>query len=234
MGGISRPSAMRHSVFTSRRSARPSNDDHRCGLRRGGYREHVPFALLSFALCVGAHAAGSTTVSGLAGTTLCRPDEVVAFSCPTATKTVSLCAKPEAGPAAKALTYRYGTAKQVELEYTATAENGKRFGATTSPAAPGASVRQLWFNRGDIRYLLTECVGGSCPYGAGVAVLNPEAVLMSARCVAGDTPDHAFFARSLIEFGNDASDTRSRTPLIKPENSDNSLDQIYKSGRPPQ
>ena len=95
-------------------------------------------------------------------------------------------------------------------------------------------MRQLWFNLGDIRYLLTECVGGNCPYGAGVAVLNPEKVLMSARCVAGETLSQAFFARSLIEFGNDASDTRSQTKLIKPEDSDNSLDQIYKSGRPPQ
>ena len=139
---------------------------------------------------------------------------MVAFSCPTATKIVSLCAKPEAGPAAKQLIYRYGTVKKVELEYVATADNGKRFGATVSPATPGASVHQLWFNRGDIRYLLTECVGGSCPHGAGVAVLNPEKVLMSARCVAGDTPSQAFFPRSLIEFGNGADDTRSRTELI--------------------
>lgn len=158
---------------------------------------------------------------------------MVAFSCPTATKIVSLCAKPEAGPATKQLTYRYGTAKKVELEYVATADNGKRFGATVSPAAPGASVHQLWFNRGDIRYLLTECVGGSCPHGAGVAVLNPEKVLMSARCVAGDTPSQAFFSRSLIEFGNGVDDTRSHTELIETEDSDNSLDKIYKAGRPP-
>ena len=234
---------MHNGVPISRRPTRPSNDDHGCGLRRGGSPGHVLAALLSVALCACAHAAGTATVSGPAGATvttdpagatLCRPDEVVAFSCPTATKIVSLCAKPEAGPSAKTLTYRYGTAKKVELEYAATADNGKSFGATTSPAAPGASVRQLWFNRGDIRYLLTECVGGNCPYGAGVAVLNPEKVLMSARCVAGETPSQAFFARSLIEFGNDASDTRSQTKLIKPEDSDNSLDQIYKSGRPPQ
>ncbi len=158
---------------------------------------------------------------------------MVAFSCPTATKIVSLCAKPESGPAAKQLTYRYGTAKKVELEYVATADNGKRFGATVSPAAPGTSVHQLWFNRGDIRYLLTECVGGSCPHGAGVVVLNPEKVLMSARCVAGDTPSQAVFSRSLIEFGNGADDTRLRTELIKIEDSDNSLDRIYKTARPP-
>jgi len=241
---------MHNGARTSRRPTRHSNEP--TGRGRGALRAAGLAALLSVVACASAHAAGGAVTTGAAGpaaatsstsatnasnasgTTLCQPDEVVAFSCPTATKLVSLCAKPEAGPGAKQLTYRYGTAKKVELEYAATADNGKSFGATASPAAPGASVHQLWFNRGDIRYLLTECVGGSCPYGAGVAVLNPDKVLMSARCVAGGTPSQAFFARSLIEFGNGADDTRPQTTLIKTEDSDNSLEQIYKTGRPPQ
>ncbi|WP_377154723.1 hypothetical protein ACFJIX_21565 [Roseateles sp. UC29_93] len=215
---------MHNGARTSIRPTRHSNDapGHGRG-RQGGLA-----ALLTLAACASAHAGTA------ANATLCQPDEVVAFSCPTATKVVSLCAKPEAGPGARTLTYRYGTAKKVELEYVASADNGRSFGATASPAAPGASVHQLWFNRGDIRYLLTECVGGNCPYEAGVAVLNPDKVVMSARCVAGETPSQAFFARSLIQFGNGIDDTRSQTTLIKPEDSDNSLDQIYKTGRPPQ
>lgn len=240
----------------SRPLTRLSNDGHGLAQRRGGWRDgargYLLAALLSIAAGTSACASGTVeaprTSGGASGGqsgstasaanaqpsgTLCQADEVVAFSCPTATKIVSLCGKPEAGPAAKQLAYRYGTAKKVELEYVATTDNGKRFGATVSPATLGASVHQLWFNRGDIRYLLTECVGGSCPHGAGVAVLNTEKVLMSARCVAGDTPSQAFFSRSLIEFGNGVDDTRSHTELIKTEDSDNSLDQIYKAERPP-
>lgn len=251
------PRAMHNAIPISRPLTRLSNDGHGLARRRGGWRDgtrgYLLAALLSISAGTSACASGTVetprTSGGASGGTsgstasaagsapssgaLCQADEVVAFSCPTATKIVSLCAKPEAGPAAKQLAYRYGTTKKVELEYVATADNGKRFGATVSPAAPGASVHQLWFNRGDIRYLLTECVGGSCSHGAGVAVLNPEKVLMSARCVAGDTPSQAFFSRSLIEFGNGADDTRSRTELIKTEDSDNSLDQIYKAERPP-
>ncbi|WP_343607895.1 hypothetical protein [Roseateles sp.] len=248
---------MHNNVPISRPLTGLSNDGHGLSHLCGGWhdkaRDYLLAALLSIASGTSACASGTVeaprTSGGASGGTsgstasaagnaqssgtLCQSEEVVAFSCPTATKIVSLCAKPEAGPAAKQLAYRYGTAKKVELEYVATADNGKRFGATASPAAPGASVHQLWFNRGDIRYLLTECVGGSCPHGAGVAVLNPEKVLMSARCVAGDTPSQAFFSRSLIEFGNGADDTRAHTELIKIEDSDNSLDKIYKAERPP-
>ena len=210
---------MNNGARISRSPTRPSSEQWRL-LRRG-----LGVLLTAVAAC---------SPAAHAGETLCLPDEAVAFSCPTAKKIVSLCAKPEAGPSAHALIYRYGTAKQVELEYVASTDNGQTFFATASPAAPGASVHQLWFNRGDIRYLLTECIGGSCPYGAGIAVLNPEKVLTSQRCVAAAPSSQANFARTLIEFGNGAEDTRPRTRLIKTEDSDNSLEQIYKTGRPPQ
>lgn len=245
---------MHNGVPISKPLTRLSNDGRGVASRRGRARDYLLAALLSIAAGTSACASGTGGAQGTSGGasagssgstasaansarasgTLCQADEEVAFSCPTASRIVSLCAKPEAGSATKQLTYRYGTAKKVELEYAATANNGNQFWATVAPAAPGASVHQLWFNRGDIRYLLTECVGGNCPHSAGVAVLNSEKVLMSARCVAGNTPSQAIFARSLIEFGSGAEDTRSRTGLIKTEDSDNSLDQLYKTGRPPQ
>lgn len=166
--------------------------------------------------------------------TLCRAGEAVAFSCASAGKTASLCAMPEAGPGAKALIYRYGTVGKVELEHVANEQNGQTFFATVSPATPGALVKQVWFNRGDVRYLLTECVGGACPYGAGIAVLKPDRVLMHRRCESNDLPDQAVFSRKLISFGDGLDDTRSFTHLIRLEDADNSLDVIYKSRRPPQ
>lgn len=148
-------------------------------------------------------------------------------------KIVSLCARPEAGPKTTALTYRYGKLGAVENEYTATPENGLRFSAMAGPAAPRASVKQVWFERGAVRYLLTECVGGACPYAGGLAVLNSEQVLMKRRCRELSDVDQPFFSRSLIDFGTGLEDSRSFTPLLRLEGSDNSLHEIYRTGRPP-
>ena len=55
------------------------------------------------------------------------------------------------------------------------------------PVSPRAQIREVWFDRGDIRYLLTACLGGDCPYEGGLAVLKKGKVLSKSRC--GDGPD---------------------------------------------
>lgn len=48
---------------------------------------------------------------------LCRPGETPAFSCATGGKIASLCATPDAEGATRALTYRFGTRRKLELTY---------------------------------------------------------------------------------------------------------------------
>lgn len=156
----------------------------------------------------------------------CRTDERIQFSCRVGNKTASLCA---AGPAGRinALTYRYGLPGQVEHEYAARLGNRLRFQATVMPASPGASVRQVWFDRKGTRYLLTECVGGMCAQPSGLAVLRGERVLMNARCGPSATPDLDSFDREMIDFGSDVATSRSNTPLLELGEFDNLLEKLY-------
>lgn len=159
--------------------------------------------------------------------TLCQPDEAVVFNCFTGKKTASLCASPtESAPTS--LTYRYGIAPKVENEYVATSANGKTFGATVAPAAPRAWVSQVWFDRAQYRYVMTECVGGDCPYHAGLAVFRGERLAMNAACQRPEGVRLAAFSRELIKFGSDASDSRSTTSLIRIEDADNGAYELYK------
>ncbi len=178
-----------------------------------------------------APAAAPSTVTSVVSH--CRADERVQFSCPIGAKLVSLCAagKPGQPGTIASLSYRYGAPGQVENEFVATPGNNRRFFATVSPARPGASVNQLWFDRGDTRYLLTECVGGHCPQPGGLAVLRGDALLMNARCGASAL---AWFSRELVRFGADAEGSRSMTELLRIEDADNDLQKIYPGrGAPP-
>lgn len=162
--------------------------------------------------------------------TLCKPDEAVVFNCFTGKKTVSLCAAPTA-MAPSALTYRYGTAQKVENEYVATASNGHTFGASVAPAAPRAWVSQVWFDRSEYRYVMTECVGGDCPYPAGLAVFRRELLAMKAACQRPEGVRLPAFSRDLIRFGSDTTDSHSNTPLIRIEDVDNGAYDLYKQAR---
>jgi len=97
-----------------------------------------------------------------AGATQCTPQETVLFSCETGKKVVSLCATGKPG-AIESVAYRYGLPGKVELEYKATPSNGLLFHGQVEPAAPNASVREVWFDKGSTRYLVTACEGGDCP-----------------------------------------------------------------------
>lgn len=171
---------------------------------------------------------GGSSAARSAVATHCRANEQPVFSCQIEKKVVSLCTSgtPEA---VSTVTYRYGAPGKVENEFSARADNTRRFFATASPAKPGTSVNQVWFDRGDVRYLLTECVGGSCSHRAGLAVLRGDKILMNGRCAEG-TPDMAVFSRKLVAFGSDAADSHSKTPLLQIEDADNEVVRIY-SGR---
>ena len=164
----------------------------------------------------------------------CLPEERVQFSCRINTKVVSLCAAGEPG-AITSLVYRYGLPGKVENEFVARADNSNRFFATVSPASPGASVKQLWFDRGRVRYLLTECVGGNCRQGGGLAVLDGDRVVMNASCGQSVEGDQAWFARDLISFGaedgkSDTGNVRSASELLKIEDADNNLEALFGRG----
>ena len=179
-------------------------------------------------VCCAALAAGAEPASGPAptGATLCQPGERVQFSCAVGAKTVSLCARGEAGTVV-ALAYRYGLPGKVENEFVARPGNRDRFSATVSPARPGASVAQVWFDRGDTRYLLTEGTGGNCAQRAGLAVRRGDRLLMNAACGRVAENDGAWFARDLVRFGADAAGSRSATDLLRIEDADNDIVRIY-------
>lgn len=158
---------------------------------------------------------------------LCRSDEAIRFNCLTGKKTASLCAAPATGEPAT-LTYRYGTAEKVELEYRATADNKHAFFAFTHQIDPRARINQVWFDRGDVRYLMTECAGGNCSVDGRLAVLRGAKTLMNAECRNPSTSPSAF-SRELIQFGSGPDSARSASPLLKWEEAANPVEELYQS-----
>lgn len=190
-------------------------------------------AVLAAAGCDAADAPAhpATPAYPAAGATQCMPQETVFFSCETGKKVVSLCGTGKPG-AIDAVAYRYGEPGKVELEYRATAAGGLLFHGQVEPAAPNASVHEVWFDKGDTRYLITTCEGGDCAYGAGLAVLRKGKILSKQRCVR-TSPDRAFFDSGLVDFGSaaDLSDSKSHTPLLRLEQDENLIEQLYPPSR---
>jgi hypothetical protein len=157
--------------------------------------------------------------------THCHAEEKAYFSCVVGKKTVSLCGDASSGSITK-LTYRYGKPDNVELEFSATSASGPHFMATVEPDSPRAAIREVWFDRGDIRYLMHACQGGDCPYGGGLAVLRGERILSNAKCQRG--PDSLdFFSRELVEFGDGTEHSKSHTPLLEIGDYANPIDKLY-------
>ena len=162
-------------------------------------------------------------------TTHCLTDERVQFSCRIGTKLVSLCAGGEIGMTTS-LSYRYGRIGKIENEFIARHDNNNRFYATAMPANPRAAVKQVWFNRGEIRYLLTECNGGSCPQQGGLAVLRGYRVLMNARCKDEKENDLAWFSSELVSFNlGEKWNVQSATPLLEIVKEDYHFDELFPS-----
>ena len=157
--------------------------------------------------------------------THCDADERPYFSCVVGKKTVSLCGSITSGGITR-LTYRYGKPGDVELEFSATSASGLHFMATVEPDSPRAAIREVWFDRGDIRYLMHACQGGDCAYGGGLAVLRGDRVLSNAKCQRG--PDSLdFFSHELIEFGDSVQHSKSHTPLLEIGDFANPIDKLY-------
>ena len=158
-----------------------------------------------------------------ASTALCSPRQQVVFHCSLGAKAVSLCAVME-GPRVTTLDYRYGT--RARLELTQAASTAQPFKATLSQLAPGARARQVWFDRGGYTYLLSQCIGGACPYNAGLAVLQGDKVVMNRRCVR-TADDRASFVPELARFGSDAASSEARTRLLAFEDIDLGVERLY-------
>ena len=175
----------------------------------------------------GARAGGPAPAS----TALCAESQQVVFHCSLGAKAVSLCTDGS-GDSIHALEYRYGTPARLELRWQATADNGRQFSASMVPLAPGANVRQLWFDNGGVRYLLSQCTGGACPAAAGLAVLRGQRLLSRRACQAS-ADDRAWFSPRLGRFGEDAASSQSTTPLLQFDDVDNGVGRLYPPGARP-
>lgn len=158
---------------------------------------------------------------------LCHADESVKYNCLTGKKTASLCASPASG-APEALTYRFGTAGKIELEFVASSANGQAFSAFTLPVHPRAQIHQLWFDRGNTRYLMTECVGGNCVADGRIGVFVGDKLVLNAQCRNPLTSPPSF-ARDLVQFGPRQEDARALSPLVKWEAEANAVETMYKA-----
>ena len=76
------------------------------------------------------------------------------------------------GESIEALEFRLGVPGRIEDSHVARTTDGRRFSATVSGLGRDASVRQVWFSRGQLTYLLTQCVGAGCRRPGGFSVLN--------------------------------------------------------------
>jgi hypothetical protein len=181
--------------------------------------------VVAWRLLVAAATACGATFAAAAPVTHCHADEKVFFSCVAGKKTVSLCGQAGGGELVS-LTYRYGLPGKVEYEFSATHTNGNTFFGTVEPDSPRAQIREVWFDRGDVRYLMTACLGGDCPYEGGLAVLKKSTVLSKSKCGSG--PDAmALFSDDLVEFGDGTDSSRSHTTLLKIGDYSNSIDLLY-------
>ena len=146
--------------------------------------------------------------------THCQRDERPQFSCRIGVKTVSLCGGGTYGPFSS-LAYRYGAIGKIEKEFVARPDNARRFFGSVEAIRPKASLEQIWFDQGNIRYLLTACTGGNCPQHAGLAVIrNSSKILLNVSCVRFSKDDLDSFGPDLASFGSDVETTRSKTELL--------------------
>lgn len=178
-------------------------------------------------ICFGVLAISAWSFAQTAGASSCLPDEGVVFSCRLEGnhRIVSLCAAPKAAPF-QSITYRYGSETKTELTYVASVENHNRFLGTVSPVDPNASVRQLWFQVKDVKYIATACVGGNCPHQGGLIVFRGDKLVMSRACER-DSINHAWFWSEVIKFGSDFESSRSKTDLIQLQDYNNNVNVLY-------
>jgi hypothetical protein len=157
------------------------------------------------------------------------PDEGVVFACRLNGngQTVALCSSPKTSPFTS-VTYRYGTENRNELTYVASAETHNRFLGTVSPVSPKASVRQVWFESKDKKYIVTSCVGGDCAHRGGLIVFQGSHLLLSQSCSNADS-SQPWFSSKVVRFGSDLDSSHSNTDLIQLQDFDNNVGVLYPS-----
>lgn len=170
-------------------------------------------------------ASASAVAAAAPGASLCGRDEKPVMVCQVKAKQAALCAQP-AKPPFSALSYRYGRPGRVELTHTVRTGDPAPFGASVNPAGPQALVHQVWFDRGNTRYVLTACEGGQCAHRGGLIVLGRQK-LISARPCSNPSDQAPAFSRDVVEFGSDLGDSRSSTDLLRFEDTDNQIDTLY-------
>lgn len=158
--------------------------------------------------------------------THCYAVETIQFSCQIGRKTVSLCSHNEK-KTITSLTYRYGLIGEVENEFSARPTNKNRFYGTAAPANPDELIKQVWFNRGGLRYLLTECLGGGCAQSGRLAVLRGGRILMNEPCTATEAKRFDGFSRDLVSFNTSTGGGWSATELLIVGLDDNSLEKLF-------
>ena len=158
--------------------------------------------------------------------THCFSAETIQFSCQIGRKTVSLCTLNEK-KTITSLTYRYGSIGKVENEFSARLNNNNRFYGTASPANPHEFVKQVWFDRGGSRYLLTECLGGGCAQSGRLAVLRGKRILINRPCAATEAQRFDSFSRDLVSFNTSTGGGWSATELLIVGLDDNSLEKLF-------
>jgi hypothetical protein len=178
---------------------------------------------LSF--CVSIPMLLTTFAAAGAPVTQCQSKEQVFFSCSVGRKMVSLCGSPMTGKIEK-LVYRFGFPLKSENEFVASVDNGNHFFGTVSGAGPGAGVSQVWFDRGNYRYLMTSCVGGECPDEAALSVLVHGKIIQNLPC-NDDLNRIGTFSTDLVEFGESPSLSKSKTSLLLIEEEDNPVEKIF-------
>jgi hypothetical protein len=188
---------------------------------------HLNRFWLSVTLLAAALAGRSAWADGTTSTSHCSQDEEVVFSCHIHSKVVSLCVSKQAGQI-ESLAYRYGVLGHVENEFTATRANKKLFFGSVAPAAPKALISQVWFDKEEFRYLLTQCTGGNCPHAAGLTVFRGGRVLANTACEHIET-DKPWFttASKLVDFESSVPDSKSYTALLQLIEADNAIEKLY-------
>ena len=161
-----------------------------------------------------------------AATTHCQLNEVVRFSCQIDRKTVSLCTGSTHGKITS-LAYRYGTISKIENQFVARPNNSHRFYATEAPANPDELIKQVWFDRNGIRYLMTECLGGGCAQSGRLAVLRGREVLMNKPCTRSDGEKFDSFSKDFLSFNSATENGWSATELMIIGLDDNSLEKLF-------
>jgi hypothetical protein len=132
------------------------------------------------------------SAANAAAPTLCKPDELVVFSCPTGAHTASICASRNISKSDGAMQYRYGRKDSLDLVYPDAATRPVDVFASGTMAFSGGGGAYLRFSKGPYIYTIFTAIGKWGPGGivapaSGVAVEKDGKEFANFPCRAGGT-----------------------------------------------